>query len=313
MQNPETDDLHDQAYAAFDRGALKDASTHFAALLRANPDSANYHYMQALVHKYLGDWPTSLHHNLRSLELRGEPDESSQWNAGIAATAMGDWAEARRQWRACSIKVPEGDGPIETDFGVVSIRLNAWSKGETLFARRIDVVRARLLNVPLEESGHRFGDIVLHDGASTGQRETDGRQVPVFNALARLIPSDFQTFVAFVSCDNPNDLQDLLESTAPGIGYAEDWTSSIVRFCLRCSYGTPHRHDEPEADGSWNPDRNLGIAAQSRHSVTRLLEEWQAKGPGRRVDAIETGEQKVPIAEDGFVWWRGPDEDDQGE
>lgn len=310
MQNLDTDDLHQQAYAAFDRGALREASTHFAALLRSEPDSVAYHYMQGLVHKYLRDWPTSLRHNLRALELQDGPDESSQWNAGIAATAVGDWTEARRQWRACSIDLPEGDGPIETDLGVVSIRLNPWSKGETVFARRIDVVRARLLNVPLQESGHRFGDIVLHDGASTGEREMDGGRVPVFNALARLMPSDFQTFVTFVSCDNPDDLEDLLESTAPGIGYTEDWTRSIVHFCLRCSYGTPHRHDATDKDDSWNPDRNLGVAAQSRHSVTRLLEAWQAKGPGRHVDAIETREQEAPIAEEGFAWWCGPKEDE---
>ncbi|SDQ26006.1 hypothetical protein [Pseudoxanthomonas sp. CF125] len=310
MQNPDTDDLHEQAYAAFERGALKEASIRFAALLQSDPDWANYHYMQGLVHKYLRDWPTSLHHNLRSLELRDEPDESSQWNAGIAATALGEWAEARRQWRACSIKVPEGDGPIEKDFGVVSVRLNPWGSGETLFARRIDVVRARLLNVPLQESGHRFGDIVLHDGASTGERELDGRRVPVFNALARLTPSDFQTFVAFVSCDQADDLNDLLESQAPGLGYIEDWTSSVVSFCLRCSYGAAHRHDAGGNKDAWEPDRNLGVAAQSRHSVTRLLEAWQAKGPGRRVDAIEAREHAVPVPEDGFAWWRGPEEDE---
>lgn len=52
--------------------------------------------MQGLTHKYLRDWPVSLHHNLRSQALRDERDEASLWNAGIAATALGDWAQARR-------------------------------------------------------------------------------------------------------------------------------------------------------------------------------------------------------------------------
>jgi hypothetical protein len=38
---------------------------------------------------------------------------------------------------------------------------------------------------------------VLHDGAAAGERTIDGRTVPVFDALARLEPSDYQTFVVW--------------------------------------------------------------------------------------------------------------------
>ncbi len=303
------DDLKDRAYAAFDAGELSDASLHFAALLERHPGSHNFHYMRGLIHKYLRDWPVSLQHNLRAIETSNEQDQASLWNAGIAATAMGDWVTARAQWRACGIAIPDGEGPVETDFGVVAVRLNPWSAGETLFARRIDVVRARLLNVPLPESGYRFGDIVLHDGASTGQREIDGGTVPVFNVLQRLIPSDFRTHTVFVGCDDTADTQILLDSTLPGIGYAEDWTHSIVHYCLRCSYGTPHRHDTAVGENGWNPDRNLGIAAQSRASVDRLLDQWVAGGQGRRVDGVETREHDAPLPEEGQLWWRGPEED----
>jgi len=299
------------AYAAMDAGQLREASEHFAALLRSQPDSHNYHYMRGLVHKYLRDWPVSLQHNLRAVETAREMDQASHWNAGIAATAMGEWAVARRQWQACSIKVPEGDGPVEGDFGLASVRLNPWGSGETVFARRIDVVRARLLNVPLPESGYRFGDIVLNDGASTGRREIEGGTVPVFNAMARLVPSDFKTYAVFVGCDEPADVEALLEASVPGIGYAEDWTHSVVHYCLRCSYGTPHRHDQADADEGWNGDRNVGIAAQSRASLDRLLTQWQAKGSGRRVDDIDDREHPETSPEEGQVWWRGRDEDDQ--
>lgn len=307
MSDDATDALMDRAYAASDAGQLREASRHFAALLEAHPESHNFHYMRGLVHKYLRDWPVSLHHNLRAIETAKEPDQASQWNAGIAATALGNWAIARQQWTAAGIRIPEGEGPIEADFGVASVRLNPWSQGETVFARRVDVVRARLLNVPLPESGYRFGDIVLHDGASTGRREMDGGTVPVFNALQRLAPSDFKTYTVFVGCDDPADLQELLDTSLPGIGYVEDWTQSIVHFCMRCSYGTPHRHDA-ENDQGWDHDRNLGIAAQSRASVDRLLKQWQADGAGRRVDGVESREQPVSIPEEGQVWWRGPEE-----
>ncbi len=85
----------------------------------------------------------------------------------------------------------------------------------------------------------------------------------------------------------------MLEATLPGIGYTEDWTDSIQNLCMRCSYGTPHRHDRHEA-GNWQPDRNLGIAAQSRKSVEKLLDNWMATGSDRHVDGIETHEAEIP-------------------
>ncbi|GGZ60699.1 hypothetical protein GCM10008101_13340 [Lysobacter xinjiangensis] len=314
MTDPQTltDDeaLEARAYEAFDRGDLAEASRHFGELLKRQPDARHLHYMQGLTHKYLRDWPTSLEHNLRAQALSDEVNESSAWNAGIAATALGDWAQARAQWRACGIRIPEGEGPIDGDFGLVSIRLNPWGDGETVFARRIDVVRARLLNVPLPESGHRLFDIVLHDGASTGQRQlSDGGTVNVFNALARLEPSDFRTFVAFVSCDSPDDMEALSAATLPGIGYVEDWTASITHYCLRCSYGAPHRHED-QADEDWSPDRNLGIGAQSRAAVVRLLQDWARAAPGRSVEGIEEREVEASEPADGHVWWRGAEDDE---
>lgn len=302
--------LHERAYAAIDRGALAEASRDFDALLQRDPDNRYYHYMRGLAHKYTLDWSVSLQHNLRAIELSDQPGEAEHWNAAIAATALGDWPRVRRLWSACGVRVPDGDGSIEDDYGVAVVRLNPWLGGETVFMRRVDPVRARLLNVPLPESGHRFGDIVLHDGAATGSRLHGERQVPVFNELTRLAPSDFKTFVVFVNCASSEDLQPLLDATAPGIGYAEDWTESVHYYCLRCSYGAPHQHDRADED-DWQTDRNLGIAAQSRKSVEKLLGDWAASGRDRDVEGIETREVEVPPREDGQVWWRGPDEDEE--
>lgn len=304
----ETPALRDRAYAAFDRGDLREAADLFAACIAEEPDAHYLHYMLGLACKYLRDWPASLRHNLRAQALEEEFDEATAWNAGIAATALGDWAEARRQWTRCGLRIPEGDGPIEDDFGVVSIRLNPWGDGETVFARRIDLVRARLLNVPLPESGHRLFDIVLHDGARTGERDSGDGMVPVFNALARLEPSDYKTFVAFVRCDAPEDIEALKDATLPGIGYVEDWTASVVHYCLRCSYGAPHRHEDAGQASGWRPERNLGIGAQGQAAATRLLEEWAAAGPGRHVDAVECREQAAPEPEQGMAWWLAPEE-----
>lgn len=328
--NPSTPDefeaLHDQAYADMERGALREAAQAFEALAAHMPDQRHYRYMLGLAHKYLRDWPASLRHNLRALDMAGPddggPDEASLWNGAIAATALSDWATARRLWRDCGIQVPGEQGPIEGDYGVAVVRLNPWQDGETVFMRRIDPVRAQLLNVPLPESGHRFGDIVLHDGASTGQRHSGGRQVPVFNALQRLQASEFQTFVVFVSCGDPQDLRALLDAEAPGIGYAEDWTAGIRSICLRCSYGAPHSHDpghgdgvDADADGDarWEPERNLGIAAHSREALDTLLGAWVAAGTGRQIDAVQTRECPVPEDGQAWAWWIGPESEAQAQ
>lgn len=310
------DALAAHAYAAYDDGDLIEARARFDALLAAAPESPDYHYMQGLVCKYLRDWPASLQHNQRSLALRTDTDEASLWNAAIAATALGNWSEARRRWSDCGIDIPDGDGDIDTHFGVASIRLNAWGSGETLFGRRIDPVRAQLINVPLPDSGYRYGDIVLHDGAATGQRRFHQSMVPVFNAMQRMEASEFQTFAVFATCPQREDLDTLVEARMPGIAFIEDWTESISQYCLRCSYGAPHSHTDdahaPEKYVAWSPERNLGIAAQSRHSVTKLLQRWTSTGGGRRLDAIESRDvtpSEPPTS--GERWWLSPDESDR--
>jgi hypothetical protein len=304
------------AYAAFDDGDLPEARERFDAVLATSPNDPTHHYMQGLVCKYLRDWPRSLHHNLRSLALRAAAgdadDEATRWNVAIAATALGDWSEARRQWAACGIEVPEGDGPIHGNLGVISLRLDPWDRGETVFARRIDPVRAQIINVPLLESGYRYGDIVLHDGAATGERRFHQSRVPVLNALQRIFVSEYPTFAAFVTCARREDLDALIEMRGPGIAYIEDWTESIRHLCLRCAYGTPHRHpvgEDAAIPTEWRSQRSLGVAAQSRRSVLRLIERWKDYSTGRRMDALESRDH-VPSAPPtrGMQWWLAPED-----
>ncbi|WP_253900987.1 tetratricopeptide repeat protein [Stenotrophomonas maltophilia] len=302
--------LEARAYAAFREGDLQQAVALFGELIALAAEVPYLRYMRGLAHKYLRDWASSLQDNLQSEQLRGEFDEATAWNAGIAATGVGDWAEARRQWSRCGITLPEGEGPIEGNFGVACVRLAPWSDAEVVFMSRIDPVRARIDNVPLPESGFRFGDIVLHDGASTGQRAYDERQVPVFNAMQRLQPSDMATFTVFVQCDSADDIAALEAITLPGIGMVEDWTATVRRLCRRCSYGTPHHHgDEAPREDQWRRERDLGVAAQGRAAVEKLMAMWVAAAPGRVLEAIEQREHPLSDPEPGQVWWLGEEEE----
>ena len=134
-------------------------------------------YNIGLIHKYRGEWDESLLFNQRSVEL-DPTDESANWNLAIAATALRDWQTARAVWKRLKISLGDGEGPIEADFGQAPVRLNPDTNAEVVWARRIDPVRAKIENIPYPDSGFRFGDVVLHDGAAVGTREAGGREYP---------------------------------------------------------------------------------------------------------------------------------------
>ena len=78
-------------------------------------------------------WPQSLVCNLQAAHL-DPSDEAAWWNAGIAATALGEWETTRLAWVAFGIDLPPGDGEISMQLGPTPIRLNpegncgAWSR-----------------------------------------------------------------------------------------------------------------------------------------------------------------------------------------
>lgn len=278
------------AHAAFDAGDLPAARAAFEALLAGNPAHAASHDMLGRIAKYRRDWPASRHHSLCALALYDDPADAkiAQWNAALAATALGDREDARRRWSACGIEVPAGHGAIERPFGVAGLRLEAWGRGETVFARRIDPVRASLIDVPAPDSGYRYGDVVLHDVVPAGERLFHQSRVPVYNALQRLQASEFRTFAVSVRCAERTAIEALCELRVPGIASVEDWSDGPPHPCVRGS---------------------LGVAAQSRSSVQRLIERWKAGGPGRWLDAIESPDRTPsdPPAS-GAAWWRAQED-----
>lgn len=305
-----TEILQQQAYAAFDAGRLAEAAAAFAGLVEQLPEVAEWHYMLGLAAKYRQDWRLSLTHNLRAIELAAEFDEAAHWNAAIAATALADWPTARRLWTACGITLPAGAGEIVTDLGMAVVRLNPWHEGETVFVRRIDPVRARILNVPLPESGYAFGDVVLHDGAVSGYRQLDAEQLPVFNALQRCRASEQHSFTALIYCAQPQDWAALAQSVAAAGAVIEDWRANLRTLCRRCSYGLPHQHPEPVANGepAWSPWRDAGLVVAEAALAATLLQTWAAGGAGRAVEWLEPILTQPPSPPDGVVWWLGEDD-----
>src|SRR5262249_5113786 len=236
-------------------GKIAEAMKYYRKAIEAEPHWSVPWYNLGLLHKYQGNWKESLRCNQKAAALDPQ-NEAAWWNLGIAATAVGNWSEARRAWKTYGISLPEGDGPIENDFGLTPIRLNPDDRGEVVWCRRIDPARAIIENIPLTESGHRYGDLLLHDGAPNGYRQLEGKEVPVFDELELLIPSQFGTYEVTIDGAGSDEIEMLVEMTSASGLFAEDWSANIRVLCLACSEGRPfddkHKH---EPDHGTMPDR----------------------------------------------------------
>ena len=235
-------------------------------------------YNIGLIHKYRGDWAASLQANARA--VRCDPrNEGAIWNLGIAATALGDWTTARSAWRQYGIEVPEGDGPVDLFIGLTPIRVHGFEASEVVWADRIDPARAILRNVPTPDCGHRYGDLVLHDGAANGYRLHGEREVPVFDALELIAPSDYSTYEVTIEEATRQDIGALFKRFEAADASAENWTTSMQMLCRACSEGRPygegqHNHGEGEEPGALGPWR-IGIAAREEEAARRILGEWR--------------------------------------
>jgi tetratricopeptide (TPR) repeat protein len=260
--------LHEQAAAAYQQ------------LLQLVPNHAPTWFNLGLAYKRLRRWPDSLRCNRRAAEL-DPSDEAAWWNMGIAATALHDWPAARAAWRGFGLDLPDGDGPIAGRFGSACMRLNADGQAEVVWGDRLDPARARVASVPLPTSGHRWGDVVLHDGEPKGERTVGGRKYLVFDEIERWQASDIPTLEVQVTAPAPDDSHALAALLAEEDAAGEDWTESVRSICRTCSEGSPcERHGASSGDGNWQPERTFGIAALPE--VARdVLGRWAAGRPGR--------------------------------
>jgi hypothetical protein len=264
-------------------------------LMELHPETGWVWFDLGLFAKRRRDWPECARLNLGSLEIEVESADPAAWNLGIAATAMGDWATARRAWSTYGVPMPDGDGEPLLDFGMVPIRLNPEPRHigesqllldgrahatEVVWCRRIDPARGIIQNVPTPESGHRFGDLVLHDGEPVGTRVLGDQERPVFAELDLLRAAEDPTLRAEVSCPSKADA-DELESAFLAAGLAaEDWTTGIQFLCKACSEGTPEAGDHVHTPAAWQPARDFGIGA-SPEAADQLLRAWALSGSDR--------------------------------
>lgn len=272
--------LNEQGRERADAGDLEGALACYRQAVEATELFEPAWFNMGLIRKRRGEWQLAVECNQRSAALDGAAGDPAWWNLGIAATALRRWDLARDAWGRFGIEIPDGDGELNLDFGPAPVRLDPGGQGEVVWGRRIDPARIVIVNVPTPGSGHRWGDIVLHDGDTRGERKLGDRVLGVFDELERWQPSDVPTIEVAVTVAGAADaaaLTDLFD----GSGFAaQDWTTSLRRLCARCSQGQPfgsHDHPEPSAE----TERRFGLAAPEP-DAQRLLGEWAASDPDHR-------------------------------
>jgi len=268
------EDLNSWGNELRERGDVEEAEEAYREAARLAPDWSVPRYNLGLLYKYEGRWRESLEENRAAVALDPE-DRGAWWNLGIAATALGEWDIAREAWRGCGIEIPAGVGPLSMQLGPVPIRLSG-GRLEVVWCDRVDPARAIVRNVPLPQSGHVWGDEVLHDGAANGYRTLEGREVPVFDELEVLQRSPYRTWEVELEAVGPEDVE-LLERIADQEGgSAENWSTSVRWLCRQCSEGRPdeeHEHDN-ELEGARGAT-GMGMAARDEGHLDAIFESWR--------------------------------------
>lgn len=268
-----------QARVLIDERRFREAVEPAGAACRLRADWAEAWWNYGVALKHAQRWADCLEACDRAIALDPEHSDGPRWNAGIAATALGDWGRARAAWAGFGVRVPPGDGPLEMAIGPAGVRICPDDEPEVVLCQRIDPCRARIVSVPLPGSRHRFGDIVLHDGEPRGKRRLGEASITVFDELKLLESSGYGTWRITVTCRTPDERDELLTLYGDVDGAIEDWTDSVVTLCARCSLGESCE-DHSRQDAAWRPDRDLGLALRNERDLRRLrqLGLWWQRG-----------------------------------
>lgn len=242
-------------------------------IIKLKPDWSTPNYNLGLIYKYKCEWASSFEHNKKAVELDSS-DEAAWWNLAIASTALKRWRVARESWIKVGIDLEVNDDEPNLDLGTVPIRINPSGNTEVVWARRIDPARAIILNIPFANSGHRYHDIVLNDGAPQGYRISDGKEYPVFNELELITRSTYKTYSCKIATDKQSDVDKLEEICKSFNVEMENWSTARL-LCKQCSEGIPHEHHDNDLKTSAAENKHIGFAAKNEDDVNDTLTQWR--------------------------------------
>lgn len=267
--------LKSKAMAHKEEGQLDEAEALLREAKGINPTSASVLRNLGLVLQLRGSWQEALENHQQALKLK-PAEEEWWWDVGINATAVGDWATARKAWAKSNVEIPPGEGPIEMPVGPAAVRVRVAEVPEVVWVDRIDPTRAILESVPLPISRRRWKDLVVHNGSQNGSRHREGKGYPVFDELGVIEPSPYKTFGIVARIEPRPAAKDLVDrAEAAGLG-GIDWQGSIRFLCETCLTGIPHElHKHEVKGGEWL----FGIAAKTEEEVHAVTQAWAEAWP----------------------------------
>ena len=190
---------------------------------RSRPGDTAVQFDLGVLLKLRGEWPQS-HICLRRVVAAHPEERSAWWHLGVVCTALADWPGAREAWGQVGFDLPPGDGDFASPGEPTPVRLptapGAPADHEVVWGERLCPARVRLTGLPCWPQGGEYGDVVLVDGAATGELTgPDGRKVPILPALAVLESYGGRTVVAEV--EDPSQVAEALRVHS---WPAADWT-----------------------------------------------------------------------------------------
>ena len=255
-------------------GDLSAATRSFRLAARLAPTWETPYFHLGLLARQTGDWEVSLQSNQKAVALAGWPSHQALWNLGIAATAMHNWAEARRAWRSYGFNIPDGQGEFTMEMAPVCLRLNPHGNAVLVWGQRIDPARSIITSIPLPGTNHHYHDIILHDGESSGVLQGDvSKAIPVFNALKIWKCSKYATFRSNVHIAH------------------DDARRSLGQLCLK--------HGICIEEWAETSDDDFGFAACSGELLANVLTLWKSLFPEcefSHPEKVSAGEPERPPA-----------------
>lgn len=267
-------ELLEQAIKLEELGKIDEAKEVYYQTIKASPDWGTPYYNLGLIYKYELKWDESLKYN-KWAAVKAPENEAAWWNLGIAATALGYWRTARECWNKVGLSYEVNDLPLEEDLGNTPVRLSPNESAEVVWCKRVDPARAVILNIPLPSSNHRFGDLVLNDGAPDGYRISNGKEYPVLNELQLLIKSGYKTYSVLLFNAEQTHVDKLEFLCEEAEIEMEDWTT-IRLLCKQCSEGTPHEHHDKDLSKTNITERQIAFACTGNHHILEVLDKWRA-------------------------------------
>ncbi len=164
--------------------------------------------------------------------------------------------------------------------GLTPVRVDCSGSPEVVWTNRIDPARAIIESVPTPETNRRFGDLVLHDGEPRGKRRHGKQVLSVFDELAVLEASSYETWQVRVVAPSADDLSALFAACRGIDAAVEDWTGTLTILCKACSLGNCTDDHEAEETKPWHEEHRLGVALRDRAALQQFAR-WSAAAPGR--------------------------------